>query len=187
VKRFMMGVVVALVGIAGGTYVYFAKGFAPVATGAPAMPFEKRLARLALHARLEKEMPRTVPIEASEDHYLAGARAYLEHCAVCHGLPGKPESAIARGEFPKPPRLFEGKGVTDDPPGETYWKTANGIRLTGMPGFEGSLPQTRIWELALLLANADKLPGPVMAVLKGQTGSVAAPTSAAAASPPTER
>jgi len=24
-------------------------------------------------------------------------------------------------------------GVSDDEPGETYWKVANGIRLTGMP------------------------------------------------------
>jgi len=26
---------------------------------------------------------------------------------------------------------FKGKGVTDDPAGVTYWKVANGIRLTG--------------------------------------------------------
>jgi len=168
VKAFLTGVALTLACLAGGTYFYFARGFAPVATAAPAMPFEKKLARLALHARLEKEMPRTVPIEATEAHYLAGAQAYLDHCAVCHGLPGRPETAIARGEFPRPPQLFEGKGVTDDPPGETYWKTANGIRLTGMPGFEASLPQARIWEIALLLANADKLPDSVTALLKAQ-------------------
>jgi thiosulfate dehydrogenase len=179
-KGFMMGVVVAVACIAVLTYVYFAKGYAPVATNAPAMPFEKRLARMALHARLAKEMPTTVPIEASEAHYLAGAQAYLEHCAVCHGLPGKPETAIARGEFPRPPQLFKGKGVTDDPPGETYWKTANGIRLTGMPGFQASLPEVRIWELALLLANADKLPDSATAVLNAQPAPAAPPAAAAA-------
>ena len=26
--------------------------------------------------------------------------------------------------FPTPPHLFKGHGVTDDPPGETYWKVA---------------------------------------------------------------
>lgn len=186
-KQFMLGVVVALVGMAGATYTYFARGFAPVATGAPAMPFEKRLARLALHARMDKEMPRTVPIEAGETHYLAGAHAYVEHCAVCHGLPGKPETAIARGEFPRPPQLFEGKGVTDDSPGETYWKTANGIRLTGMPGFAKSLSETQIWEVALLLANADKLPGSVTAVLKGQSEPEGASMSPAAPPPPTAK
>jgi mono/diheme cytochrome c family protein len=48
--------------------------------------------------------------------------------------------------------------VTDDPPGETYWKAANGIRLTGMPGYKGSLSETQLWQVSLMLANADKLP-----------------------------
>ena len=131
------------------------------------MPFEKSLARLALHARLDRDMPKTVPIEADEANYLAGAHLYVEHCASCHGVPGRPETAIAQGEFPKPPQLFRGKGVTDDLPGETYWKTANGIRLTGMPGFAKNLSTTEMWQLSLLLANADKLPPSVLAALAG--------------------
>ncbi len=47
-------------------------------------------------------------------------------------------------------------GVTDDPPGETYWKVANGIRLTGMPSFKSVLTDTEMWQVSLLLANADK-------------------------------
>ncbi len=172
-KGFVAGVVVTLVVAAAGLYTYFALGMAPVATSAPAMPFEARLARLALHAKIDKEMPKTVPIEANEGAYLAGARSYREHCAVCHGLPGQEPTAIARGMFPKPPHLFKGKGVTDDPPGETYWKIANGIRLTGMPGFEKSLSPTEMWQVALLLANADKLPPSARAVLAGETGPTA--------------
>jgi thiosulfate dehydrogenase len=166
-KSFLAGVIVTVILIAVGAYAYFARGFAPVATSAPAMPFEKQLARLALHARMDKEMPKTVPIEANEANHVAGARLYVEHCAVCHGVPGKPETAIARGEFPRPPQLFHGKGVTDDLPGESYWKIANGIRLTGMPGFDESLSATQMWQLSLLLANADKLPASALAVLAG--------------------
>jgi mono/diheme cytochrome c family protein len=132
------------------------------------MPFEKKLAKMALNAKLQKEVPKTVPIEANEVNYLAGAREYLTNCAVCHGVPGKEQSAIARGEFPPPPELFHGKGVTDDPPGETFWKVANGIRLTGMPGFNRSLTETRMWQISLMLGNADKLPNSVTAVLAGQ-------------------
>jgi mono/diheme cytochrome c family protein len=65
---------------------------------------------------------------------------------------------------------LKGKGVTDDPPGETYWKVANGIRLTGMPGFSQSLSPTEIWQISLMLANADKLPPSVTAVLEGRAG-----------------
>jgi mono/diheme cytochrome c family protein len=63
--------------------------------------------------------------------------------------------------FPHPPQLFKGKGVTDDPAGETFWRTANGIRLTGMPGFRGTLTDVQIWQVSLLLLNAGKLPPPV--------------------------
>ena len=167
-KAFLLGVILTVAGAAAAVFVYFGGGFAPVATGAPPMPFEKMLASRALQARAAKEMPKTAPIAASEVNYLAGAHQYLENCAACHGLPGKPETAIARGEFPKPPQFFGGDGVTDDPPGLTYWKTANGIRLTGMPSFDQSLTQTQMWQVSLLLADADKLPASVTALLAGQ-------------------
>lgn len=165
-KGFLLGVIVTIVVGFAVVFVYFAQGFAPVATAAPPMPFEKTFARLALRARLDKEMPKTAPIEATEANHLAGAHVYVEHCAVCHGLSGQPETAIAKGEFPEPPQLFNGHGVTDDPPGATYWRTANGIRMTGMPAFGKSLTDTQIWQVSLLLAT-DKLPPSVTAVLTG--------------------
>ena len=183
-KAFVAGVMVTIVCILGGMYAYFAGGYAPVATASSPMPFEKKLANLALHARLEKEMPGTPPIEANEANYLAGAHEYLINCAVCHGVPGQEQTVIARGEFPIPPELFKGTGVTDDPPGETFWRVANGIRLSGMPGFSRSLSETQMWQISLLLANADKLPNSVTAVLAGPH-SPPQPTSAAAADPPT--
>ena len=45
-------------------------------------------------------------------------------------------------------------GVSDDPPGETYWKVANGIRLSGMPSYKDLLTETQMWQVSLLLANA---------------------------------
>ncbi|MFZ0960702.1 MAG: c-type cytochrome [Terriglobia bacterium] len=182
-KAFLAGVIVTLVCVIGGLYAFFAGGFAPVATSSRPMMFERKLARMALHARLEKEMPTSVPIEANEANYLAGARSYLTNCAVCHGAPGKERTAIARGEFPRPPKLLQGKGVTDDPPGETFWKVANGIRLTGMPGFKESLSPTEMWQISLMLANADKLPSSVTAVLAGQPETPEPKASAAAEHP----
>ena len=67
-------------------------------------------------------------------------------------------TAIAKGLFPRPPQLFRGKGVTDDPAWETHWKAANGIRLTGMPSFQGSLNESQLWQVSQLLAHADQMP-----------------------------
>lgn len=158
VKKFLLGVVLGVVLVFAGVYAYFSTGMAPVATAAQAMPFEKKLARMALHARVEKEMPKSVPVPANDTTYTAGAMVYNDYCADCHGVPGKPLLPYAQGMFPRPPQLFKGKGVTDDPPGETYWKVANGIRLTGMPSFKESLSETEMWQVSVLLANADKAP-----------------------------
>jgi len=164
-RSFIVGVIVGVLLLSLGVFGYVLAGQAPVATDAPPMPFEKYLAKEALHKALDREMPHNVPIPTDEPNYVAGAQTYRENCAVCHGLPGKPMTAIAKGMFPKPPELMEGKGVTDDTPGETYWKVVHGIRLTGMPGFKGNLSDTQAWQVSILLANADHLPASVKAAL----------------------
>jgi thiosulfate dehydrogenase len=157
-KKFLLGLVVGVCLVPACLYAYFRLGLAPVATAAPPMLFEKRLARMALHARIVKEAPAQAPIAASEDNLAAGARIYREHCAVCHGIAGQNQTATAKGMFPHPPQLFKGKGVTDDPAGEIYWKTANGVRLTGMPGYRGALNEDQLWQVSLVLLHAGKLP-----------------------------
>ena len=164
--RFLLGVIAAILAIAICGYTYVAMGFAPVATTATPLPFETAIAHMAMHRTVARQMPITPTIAASEDTFAAGAHLYRTHCAVCHGLPGQPKSAIATGEFPKPPELFKGTGVTDDSPGETWWKVANGIRLTGMPGFKGSLSDEQMWQISLLVANADKLSQSVKDILQ---------------------
>jgi len=178
-KGFILGIIVTLVCIAAGAYIYFAGGYAPVATSAPAMPFEKKLANMALEAHIEKLAPKNAPIQADDAAYSAGAAIYKMNCAICHGLPGAPQTPIAKGEYPKPPQLFKGHGVTDDEAGETYWKVANGIRLTGMPAFSPSLSETQMWQVSLLLKNADKLPASVQQDLGG-TIQMQAPTGGSA-------
>jgi thiosulfate dehydrogenase len=169
---FVIGLVVGVLLVPFGVYLYFAEGYVPVATSSPPMPFEEMLAHKALDARVRKEMPKTVPIEATESNLMAGAALYKVNCAVCHGLPGATKTFIAAGMFPPPPQLFRGKGVTDDEPGETYWKVANGIRLTGMPGFRNSWKDDQLWQVSLLLAKADALPESVKNALTN-TDSVA--------------
>jgi thiosulfate dehydrogenase len=165
-KKFLLGFFAAIMLIAVGGSAYLALGLAPVATGSAPLPFEKSLTGIALKARLRKEAPASSPILASDAVYASGAVIYRNNCAVCHGLPGQDQTAIAKGEFPKPPQLFRGKGVTDDPVGVTYWKVANGIRLTGMPGFIGALSSEQLWQVSLLLSDADKLPAQIKNTLE---------------------
>ncbi len=156
--KFVLGIIIGIAALCAAVYVYFMYGLAPVATAAQEMPFEKMLSKGALHARIKKEMPRDVPLPWNEANLVAGAQVYKQDCAVCHGLPGQDQTPIAKGMFPKPPKLTEGIGVTDDPPQETFWKVQNGIRMSGMPSFQSTLTVPQIWQVSLMLANADKLP-----------------------------
>jgi thiosulfate dehydrogenase len=165
-KTFVFGLLTAFILIGAGGFAYVGLGLAPVAVASAPLPFEKLITGIALNARVRKEAPKSSPITASPEALAGGAKIYRSNCAVCHGLPGQPQTAIAKGEFPKPPELFKGHGVTDDPPGETYWKVANGIRLTGMPGFTGSLSEEQMWQVTLMVANADKLPEAVQESLQ---------------------
>jgi thiosulfate dehydrogenase len=165
-RQFIFGFIAALTLIAVGGLSYVALGLAPVATASAPLPFEKLITGIALNARVKKEAPKSSPIPASDEVFAAGAQIYRNNCAVCHGLPGQDQTAIAKGEFPKPPEIFKGKGVADDPAGVTYWKVANGIRLTGMPGFSSSLSNEQMWQVSLLLSKGDKLPATVLAALR---------------------
>jgi thiosulfate dehydrogenase len=170
--KFVAGLILGLILVPLVVIVYFTSGSAPVATTDSDMPFETYFAHKALNARVKKDMPKNVPIPATEPNFVAGADLYKQNCSVCHGVPLSPKTAIATGMYPRPPLLFEGKGVTDDEPGETYWKIFNGIRLSGMPGFSKSLNQTQMWQMALLLANADKLPPAAKTVLVTPVGAI---------------
>lgn len=176
-KKVILGIILGWVLVPVGTLIYFKAGMVPVATAAPPMPFERTLARIGLSTAIDKEAPKSAPFTPDEQAYLAGAQSYRQNCAVCHGLPQQSPTAIAKGMYPRPPQLFTGHGVTDDPPGETYWKVANGIRLTGMPGFKPSLSEAEMWQVSLLLANADKLPAPVQQALTAASEVSPSPTT----------
>ncbi|MGH7971862.1 MAG: c-type cytochrome, partial [Limisphaerales bacterium] len=157
--KFIIGVITGILVVAGVFYLYCKSGHAPVATAAAPMPFEKFFAKTALHAALNREAPKTKSTQATEGELQAGVDVYRHNCGGCHGIPGRPASNVAKGMFPNPPQLFApGHMVTDDAVGVTYWKAKHGIRLSGMPGFTGLLTDEQIWNVSLLLANADKLP-----------------------------
>jgi mono/diheme cytochrome c family protein len=165
-KMFIVGVLIGLVLLPVAGYLYVRQGFLSLATKARPLPFEEFLAHTALRASVGSARDRTDPLPVTDENLLAGAKAYRENCALCHGLPSQLNTLISDGMFPPPPQLLEGHGmVTDDPEGTTFWKISNGIRLSGMPRFD-TMPETARWQLTMLLKHADKQPPAVQAILR---------------------
>jgi thiosulfate dehydrogenase len=170
--RFLLGLIVGVLLLPVGAWAWAVYGHPPVAVTDAALPFERLITSVVLQTRINHEMPATAPVAANETAFVAGARIYREQCAYCHGTYGHPSHA-GMHMFPDAPPLWQKHsgdavvGVSDDPPGETYWKVANGIRLSGMPAYKQVLSETEIWQVSVLLANADKpLPPATLELLK---------------------
>jgi thiosulfate dehydrogenase len=176
-RALVIGVLLGAALFAGGVYYYFVSGMAPLAVADPPMFMERKMANRSLDAHIDKANVPAPPFQPSDDSYVAAAKLYKDNCAGCHGLPNQTPPAIADNMYPKATLIFKGKGVTDDPPQESYWKVKNGIRLTGMPSFSGILNDTQLWQLALLVANADKIPDSAKMALAPEP-SILAPPSA---------
>ncbi len=163
---FLLGVAV----VAGGAAAYLRWGALPVATADKPFPFEQEIVSAPLKARIANQM-QPAPFGTDEDAFEGGAHVYRAQGAGCHGTPGH-DVAFAKSMYPAAPQLWKKHakgnvvGVSYDEPGETYWKVANGIRLTGMPAYNHVLTDTQMWQVTLLLKNADQpLPDPVMKIL----------------------
>ncbi|HXX71648.1 MAG TPA: cytochrome c [Candidatus Acidoferrum sp.] len=165
--KFLKGFVVGLVLLPVLAAIYILGGFAPAAVTDKPFPFERYIAGAALEAKIHRYAPKRDLSTFSAADITAGAQTYRRGCGGCHGLPGETEAFPGPKMFPPPPKLFTPDGyVTDDPVGVTYWKIKNGIRMTAMPSFDGLLKDDQMWQVAALLASADKLPPDVLDILK---------------------
>jgi mono/diheme cytochrome c family protein len=172
--RLLFGVILGLLLAPLALVGWFRYGRPPVGVADTPLPMERKITHVALDARIGREAPATAPLAADEATLVAGAQIYREQCAACHGFHGSP-SSFGPHMYPAAPPLWEKHhngnvvGVSDDPVGETYWKVANGIRLTGMPSYRDVLSDNQIWQVSLLLSVADKpLPPAAVDLLRAQ-------------------
>jgi thiosulfate dehydrogenase len=175
-KKYVLVFLAGILLVPAAFYLYLRSGYAPVSTSASPLPFEHFFAKLAMRATLSHEIPKVDTATPTEADLKGGANLYRENCAVCHGLPYAPQTAISKGMYPHPPQFFRPDRPTiydashpfhpANP--KAYWKVKNGVRLTGMPAFNGSLTEEQILQLSQFLGNAGNLPPTVVDVLEGK-------------------
>lgn len=74
---------------------------------------------------------------------------YDEMCVVCHGAPGRKPDELAQGLNPPPPDLVF--STRDMSPSEMFLVVKNGIKMTGMPGFEPTHSDSEVWAMVAFL------------------------------------
>ena len=76
-----------------------------------------------------------------------GAEHFQHHCQVCHGLDGHTTGVpFAQSVSPPVPDLGAAdiQKYTD---GQLKWVIQNGIRMSGMPGWNGLLDENEMWQM----------------------------------------
>jgi len=156
-KGFLFGILVSVLTIFIGGYLFITKGWMPANADAPPPALEKWMAHSSLRATLQREAPGTPnPKAFNDENLIAGVKLYAVNCLICHGAADGKASNIAKGLYQHAPQ-FAQDGVTDDPEGKIYWFVKHGVRLTGMPSYNGSLTEDQIWQVVLFLKHMDGL------------------------------
>jgi mono/diheme cytochrome c family protein len=92
---------------------------------------------------------------ATAENVTAGREHFADHCATCHANDGSGQTEVGKNLYPKPPdmRLAKTQNLTD---GEIFYIINNGVRLTGMPGWD-SHGSEDTWKLVLFIRHLPQL------------------------------
>ena len=116
--------------------------------------FEYAMANFAMGLSIPAEAKRLTNPLTPDFAMLAEAREHFkEHCAVCHAEDGAGKTPLAAGLSPEVPDLHAEhiQNLTD---GELFYIIKNGVRFTGMPGWD--LEDNHNWGLVALIRQFAK-------------------------------
>jgi len=146
---------VAALAAAGAVAVVFGGLYDVSATGPHTQP---------VHAMLETAMQRSVrlrargiqaPALADEALVRRGAACFRAKCVQCHGAPGVAPADFGQAMQPLPGPLVDAAARWQ--PHELYWLVRHGIKMSGMPAWDGRLPEQDLWAVVAFLGRLPDL------------------------------
>ncbi|NML61613.1 c-type cytochrome [Massilia sp. RP-1-19] len=169
----------AALGAAGGYVVFMAGWYNIGATAQHTQPVHDLLEQ-GMRASVER---RARGIDAppglmAAPRIAAGAVVYRDKCAQCHGAPGFAQSDHGKAMQPVPGPLVD--VARRWKPGELYWITRNGIKMSGMPAWEFHLADDELWDV---VAFMQQMPMLTPAAYRNITAASAARPATPAAGP----
>lgn len=164
--KFIAGVIVTVLVIALGTWIYMHYGYLNLAADAPVPAIERFYVRGMVDAWADRNAPGgNNPVQATDANLMEGVRLYKANCAVCHGSPEMPVAGVGRGLYPKAPQFL--RHSPDDMEDRMIFHiTKHGISRTGMPAWGEILNDQQIWQLTAFLKSMEKLPATADAAWK---------------------
>ena len=156
-KGFIAGVVFTLLVLGCGVFAVSSFGWYPIGADNPPSGLERAIASRAMDVYADKHKPAMDnPTAITPANLIEGAKEYEEHCAFCHGGAKAKTSPMQHKFNPPAPQLVA--RVPHDPDNWLFWVTKHGVRMTGMPSWDGIMSDEEIWKVIAFLKHADKLP-----------------------------
>lgn len=174
-RGFIFGVILTLLVIALGVFCVSHFGMYPIGADNPPSALEKKLANQAMDEYVDRHAPsqKGNPFEANADNLTEGAHIYEQHCSSCHGGATNKISPMRTKFSPPVPQLIN--RIPHDEDAWLWWVTKHGVRMTGMPSWDGILSDDQMWKTVLFIKHSDKLPPDVQ--MAWQEIATPAPTS----------
>ena len=96
------------------------------------------------------------PVATTEESTAEAREHFVEHCSVCHGIDGKGQTIIGQRMYPPAPDMTQA-ATQQKADGELFYIISNGVRLTGMPAWEGEDNPESIWSLVAFIRHLPQL------------------------------
>src|SRR3954463_4799493 len=156
-KAFLFGVIATLVTLTVIVIAVTHLGLYPIGADNPPSSLERTLAGRAMDVYADKHKPAGEnPVQPTAAALTEGATEYEEHCAFCHGG-AKAKISPMRDKFnPPAPQLIN--RIPHDDDAWLFWVTKHGVRMTGMPTWDGVMSDEEMWKVIAFIKHSDKLP-----------------------------
>jgi thiosulfate dehydrogenase len=157
-RGFILGVIFTLIVIFAGVYGTVHFGLFPVGADNPPGKIERSLANQAMDEYVDRHMPaqKDNPFQPTSDNLTEGAHLYEKHCSSCHGGAANKISPMRAKFSPPVPQIIN--RIPHDEDGHLWWVTKHGIRMTGMPSWDGILTDDEMWKTILFVKHSNALP-----------------------------
>jgi len=171
-RNFVLGIIVTLVVLLMGGSGAALLGFLPTRANAPPPDWERHLAMSALDNSVERHARHVNnPVPPTDENLIEGLKIYTMNCAGCHGGIDRKPAELGRSFYPPAPNFV--LHPSDDEEWHIYYVVQNGVRYTGMPAWDRTLPETDMWKVTALLSRMEKLPPAVQEYWKKNGGVLA--------------
>jgi mono/diheme cytochrome c family protein len=156
-RGFVLGVLVTVLVIGSGVFTVSHFGLYPIGADNPPGSLERALASRAMDEYANKHKPAgNNPVQFTPENLMEGAKEYEGHCAFCHGGAKAKISPMQDKFNPPAPQLID--RIPDDDDAWLFWVIKHGVRMTGMPTWNGVLSDDEMWKIIGFIKHSDKLP-----------------------------